>query len=132
MGTAFIATEEADEYDFNKQKLIDADEEGTRVTRVFTGKTMRGIQNELIRRWEEAGLDTLPMPLQTFLMAELTEGIITERKVDYISGPGGQVAGMISGIRTAADVLDDIVAGAVGLLTQELPRRVSTEEPGTT
>ncbi|MBN1882254.1 MAG: nitronate monooxygenase [Deltaproteobacteria bacterium] len=130
VGTAFIATEEADEYDFNKQKLIDADEEGTRVTKVFTGKTMRGIQNELIRRWEDAGLQTLPMPLQTFLMAELTEGIIAERKIDYISGPGGQVAGMISGVRTAKEVLSDIVTGAIAVLREELPRRVSMEESG--
>ena len=128
VGTAFIATEEADEYDFNKQKLIDANEEGTRVTWVYTGKTMRGIQNELIRRWEEAGLQTLPMPLQTFLMAELTAGIIAEKKIDYISGPGGQVAGMITGVRNAKDVLDNIVTGAIAVLTKELPRRVSTEE----
>jgi NAD(P)H-dependent flavin oxidoreductase YrpB (nitropropane dioxygenase family) len=129
VGTAFIATEEADEYDFNKKKLIDADEEGTRVTRIYTGKTMRGIQNELIRRWEEADLKTLPMPLQTFLMAELTAGVIAERKTDFISGPGGQVAGMITGIRTAREVLDDIVTGAIAVLTKELPRRISTEEP---
>ena len=130
VGTAFIATDEADEYDFNKQKLIDVNEEGTRVTKVYTGKTMRGIQNELIRRWEEADLQTLPMPLQTFLMAELTAGIIAEGKIDYISGPGGQVAGMISGVRPAKDVLNDIVAGAIAVLTKELPRRVLTEESG--
>jgi NAD(P)H-dependent flavin oxidoreductase YrpB (nitropropane dioxygenase family) len=128
VGTAFIATEEADEYDFNKQKLIDANDEGTRVTRVYTGKTMRGIQNELIKRWDEAGLQALPMPLQTFLMAELTAGVIAEKKTDYISGPGGQVAGMISGIRSARDVLEDIVAGAIAVLNEELPRRVKTGE----
>jgi hypothetical protein len=37
---------------------------------------------------------------------------------------------MITGIRTAREVLDDIVTGAIAVLTKELPRRISTEESG--
>jgi len=93
VGTAFLATEECDEFDFNKDKVVESDEEGTQITRAFTGKTMRGIKSELIRLWDDAGMTALPMPFQTVLMAEILAGLTEERRLRYLSGPAGQVCG---------------------------------------
>ena len=127
VGTAFLATEESDEFDFNKEKVIESDEEGTQVTKIFTGKTMRGIKNELIRRWDGAGMKALPMPLQTLLMAKLLVGLAEQGRYEYLSGPGGQVSGMIKEVRPAKDVLGDIVSGAIRILTEEIPERVKMD-----
>jgi len=124
VGTAFLATEESEEFHFNKEKVVRSDEEGTQVTKIFTGKTMRGIKCELMRRWEDAGMKTLPMPFQTLLMAELINGLIEGGHLDYIAGPGGQVSGLIKTIRPARAVLEDIVTGAVRILHEDLPKRV--------
>ncbi|MBN1573465.1 MAG: nitronate monooxygenase [Deltaproteobacteria bacterium] len=128
VGTAFIATEESDDYQFNKEKIVSADEEGTQITKIFTGKTMRGIKNELMRRWDEAGLQTLPMPLQSLLMADLVCGLIEEERTDYISPPGGQAAGLVKEIRPARKVLEDIVKGAINIMTVDIPNRVEASE----
>jgi NAD(P)H-dependent flavin oxidoreductase YrpB (nitropropane dioxygenase family) len=124
VGTAFLATDEADEFDVNKEKIIESDEEGTKITKVFTGKTMRGIKNKLIDMWDESGVATLPMPLQTLLMAELLTGLYEKNVREYISGPAGQISGMIKEIRPAKAVLEDIVFGAIKILTEDIPNRV--------
>ena len=124
VGTAFLATDESDEFQFNKEKVVQANEEGTQVTKIFTGKTMRGIKCDLMRRWDEAGMKTLPMPFQTLLMAELVNGLTQGGPLEYIAGPGGQVSGMIKEIRPAKVVLEDIVAGAIRILSEDIPQRV--------
>jgi NAD(P)H-dependent flavin oxidoreductase YrpB (nitropropane dioxygenase family) len=128
VGTAFLATEESDEFEINKEKVVESDEEGTEVTKIFTGKTMRGIKSRLIDRWKEGGVDTLPMPLQTLLVAELLTGLYEMNKAEYLSGPGGQVSGMITAIRPAREVLEDMVRGAIEILTEDIPGRVTIEK----
>jgi NAD(P)H-dependent flavin oxidoreductase YrpB (nitropropane dioxygenase family) len=128
VGTAFIPTDESDDYMFNKEKIVATDEEGTQITKIFTGKTMRGIKNNLMRRWDEAGIATLPMPLQSLLMADLVCGLIKEERTDYISPPTGQAAGLIKEIRPARKVLEDIVHGAIDILNVDIPKRVKSSE----
>lgn len=128
VGTAFIATNESDDFRFNKEKIVSADEEGTKITKIFTGKTMRGIKNDLMNRWDEAGLQTLPMPLQSLLMADLVCGLIEDERLEYISPPGGQAAGLVNEIRPAREVLDHIVGGAVKILAKDIPERVKAGE----
>ncbi len=64
IGTAFLVSKEAAWDDTLKQRILDASEEDTRVTRIYSGKTMRNINNPLIEAWEEAGVPTLPFPFQ--------------------------------------------------------------------
>jgi nitronate monooxygenase len=128
VGTAFIATEESDDFRFNKEKIVSADEEGTQITKIFTGKTMRGIKNELMKRWDEAGIQTLPMPLQTVLMADLVCGLIEDENLEYIGPPGGQAAGLVKEIKPAREVLDHIVGGTVDILLKDIPGRVKAGE----
>jgi NAD(P)H-dependent flavin oxidoreductase YrpB (nitropropane dioxygenase family) len=128
VGTAFLATEESDEFDFNKDKVVEADEDGTQITKIYTGKTMRGIRNHMIKLWDEAGMTTLPMPLQTVLMAQILAGLVEEGRLEYLSGPAGQVSGLIKKIRPAREVLEQIVFGAIHILTEDIPTRVKLKK----
>ncbi len=128
VGTRFVATKEAgiehaelgvftDWTNENwKQKILQATEEDTRVSRIYTGKTARQINNKLIETWEKSGMSTLPMPLQGLLVRELQAGIMEARLGDYITGFGGQIAGMIKEIKSAKEVFDEIVEGAIRIL----------------
>lgn len=49
MGTAFLACDETDIDPLYKQRLLTADGQPTRLTRAFTGRYARGIENEFMR-----------------------------------------------------------------------------------
>ena len=60
-GTVFLVSEEANQPDLQKQRILDAAAEQTIVTRLYSGKTMRNITNPLIEAWERQPIDALPM-----------------------------------------------------------------------
>jgi nitronate monooxygenase len=75
VGTAFLASEEANITRECVQKIIDTDESGTAVTRFFTGKTARLLRHPIAPKWEEAGFKSLGMPFQLFSVAELLNSL---------------------------------------------------------
>ena len=64
VGTAFLATPEANILPAHREHLLGATEEDTRVTRLYSGKTARALVNPVIQSWEDSGLPALPMGLQ--------------------------------------------------------------------
>ena len=148
VGTAFLLAHEAcidspkdwitnmgvDPYDLEqweidhwKDKIIEATEEDTRVTRIYTGKTGRFIKNRFIEAWEGAGGKTLPMPLQTLLICEAELGLRKGRMSDYISEFSGQIAGMLKERKSAKQIVDEMVEGAINILKERLPAEVVAE-----
>jgi NAD(P)H-dependent flavin oxidoreductase YrpB (nitropropane dioxygenase family) len=148
VGTAFLLAHEAcidspkdwamnvgmDPYDLEqweinhwKDKIIEATEEDTRVTRIYTGKTGRFIKNKFIEAWEGAGGKTLPMPLQTLLICEAELGLRKGRMSDYISEFSGQIAGMLKERKSAKQIVDEMVEGAINILKERLPAEVVAE-----
>jgi len=149
VGTAFLLAHEAcvdspkdwvtnlgvDPYDLEqweidhwKDRIIEATEEDTRVTRIYTGKTGRFINNKFIEAWEKAGGKTLPMPLQTLLICEAELGLRKGRMTDYISEFGGQIAGMLKERKSAQRIVDEMVQGAISILRERLPAEVVAED----
>ena len=115
------------EIDNWKDKIIAATEEDTRVTRIYTGKTARLINNKLIETWDKKEGKTLPMPMQSLLISEVALGLRKGKKRDYISGFGGQIAGMLKEKKSAKQILDEMVDGAIKILRHELPAEVTAE-----
>src|SRR5215813_8943750 len=112
VGSAFLATDEAGIQDFQKEAIVDSDEEGTVVSRSVTGKPARLIRSKWTQAFAESGFEALPMPFQSMVSGPvLVAGSIGKRK-DIVPGFAGQGIGMIKRIRPAAEVLRDIVAGA--------------------
>lgn len=64
VGTRFIATPEARSVAGYKEALLRTHEDGTVVTRAFTGKTCRVIENDYARAFEAAGGVAEPFPMQ--------------------------------------------------------------------
>jgi len=123
-GTAFLATQEANIYDWQKERIVNATEEDTAVTRLYSGKTMRNITNPMIQAWESLNIKALPMGLQGLLIADLVTGIRQAGKDELLMNAAGQAAGLISTLRPAGQVLQEMVDGAVEVLTERLPADV--------
>ncbi len=128
-GTVFLATYEANLYDWQKQRILQATEEDTIVTRLYSGKTMRNITNPLAEAWEALGVKALPMGLQGLLIADLIASARAAGKDELLMNAAGQAAGMITRLRPAREVVEDLVRGAVEVLTQRLPAAVRAEAP---
>jgi NAD(P)H-dependent flavin oxidoreductase YrpB (nitropropane dioxygenase family) len=124
VGTAFLATHEANVLPELKQRIVDANEEDTRVTRLYSGKTMRNINNALIEYWEESGLQALPMGLQGIVSGRVTAAARVSGRPELTMNPAGQVSGMIRKVRPAREVLEEMVEGAARVLAELSSSRV--------
>lgn len=125
-GTVFIATDEANQEYSRKERLVAADDEGTKVTRLYSGKTMRNITNPLIDAWENSGVKALPMGMQSALIAPLLKGAAAAGHEEWSMLAAGQVSGLIKKIRPAGEVLQEMVEQAADIIGRDLARRVRT------
>jgi nitronate monooxygenase len=125
-GTVFIATKEARQDADRKQRIVAADDEGTKVTRLYSGKTMRNITNPLIDAWEESGIKALPMGMQSALIAPLLKGADAAGHEDWSMLAAGQISGLVKEIRSAGDIVAEMVAVASDILGRSLRDRVRT------
>jgi nitronate monooxygenase len=124
VGTRFLTTTEGGALDVNKQRIIDSNDEGTRVSTCYTGKTLRASLNKFHRLWEESGLEPLPFPTQVMISSALLWSFVEADKTEYVGGLAGQVSGLIHEIKPAREVLDDMVEEAVDILSRRLPETV--------
>jgi NAD(P)H-dependent flavin oxidoreductase YrpB (nitropropane dioxygenase family) len=123
-GTAFLVSEEANQPDLQKRRILDAAAEDTVVTRLYSGKTMRNIRNPLIDAWEREGLMALPMGAQALLIRDLQYSIEQAGRHELLMNAAGQISGMLTERRPARAILEEMVAEAAEVLANELPKRI--------
>lgn len=124
VGTRFLATEEGGALPVNKKHILDSTDEDTRVSRAYTGKTLRASYNKFHDLWDASGLEPLPFPTQVLISSALLASFVEGKKDDYVGGLAGQVSGMIKEIKPARVVLEEMVEEAVDILTRRLPQAV--------
>ncbi len=124
-GTAFLVADEANQPETQKQRVLAAGDEDTRVTRLYSGKTMRNITNPLIEAWEASGIQALPMGLQGLLIQDLVYSVRKAGREDLLMNAAGQASGMLTRARPAADILHDMVAEAAAIIGGGLQARVT-------
>jgi len=127
VGTRFLATAEGGALPVNKKHILDSTDEDTRVSRAYTGKTLRASYNKYHDLWDGSGLDPLPFPMQAMVSSALLASFIAGRKDDYVGGLAGQVSGLITEIKPARQVIEEMVEEAVEILTRRLPETVTAE-----
>jgi nitronate monooxygenase len=124
VGTRFLATTEAGALPINKKRIIDSTDEDTRVSKAYTGKTLRASYNKFHDLWDGSGLEPLPFPTQVLISSGLLTSFIEGQKDDYVGGLAGQISGLIKEIKPARQVLEEMVEEAVEILTRKLPETV--------
>jgi NAD(P)H-dependent flavin oxidoreductase YrpB (nitropropane dioxygenase family) len=124
-GTAFLVAEEANQPDLQKQRVLAAGDEDTKVTRLYSGKTMRNITNPLIEAWEASGLQPMPMGLQGILIQDLVYSLRKAGREDLLMNAAGQASGLLTRIRPAAEILHDMVEQAAEIIGRKLAQTVT-------
>jgi NAD(P)H-dependent flavin oxidoreductase YrpB (nitropropane dioxygenase family) len=124
IGTRFLATDEGGALDINKQKIVQSTDEDTRVSTAYTGKTLRANYSKFHDLWDQSGLDPLPFPAQVVISSYLLSAFIEAGKTDYVGGLAGQVSGIIHEIKPARQVLEEMVAETVDILSRKIPENV--------
>ena len=127
IGTRFLATNEGGAMPVNKKHILDSTDEDTRVSRAYTGKTLRTSYNKYHDLWDGSGLQPLPFPMQAMVSSALLASFIEGHKDDYVGGLAGQISGLITEIKPARQVLDEMVEEAVEILTRRLPDTVTAK-----
>jgi NAD(P)H-dependent flavin oxidoreductase YrpB (nitropropane dioxygenase family) len=112
VGSAFLATHEANIEEFQKKAIVESTEEGTTITRSVTGKPARYIKSKWTQAFVDAGLEPLPMPYQGAVSGPVQMAALRQGRGDIAPGFAGQGIGMITSIRPAREVLRDLVEGA--------------------
>ncbi len=127
VGTRFLASAEGGAPDVVKRHIVEATDEDTRVSTMFTGKTLRALYSKFHQDWEASGLDPLPFPTQILIASMLLRGFIEADADEYIGGFAGQASVYVKEIKPAAEILQDMVEEAAEILTRRLPESVTVE-----
>jgi nitronate monooxygenase len=91
MGTAFLTCDEAGIPEAYKQAILSAREDGTRMTRAFSGRPARGIVNRFMTEVERDGdAAILPFPLQNSLTRPLRTAAAKQGRAEFLSLWAGQ------------------------------------------
>lgn len=123
LGTRFIVTKEARGHDNYKLKIAEIDEEGTIVTKAHSGKPCRLIRNDFTSYWDGHAGEIKPYPQQLLEVGEPAT-ILGRIDGDVDNGvlPAGQSSGLITGIKGAGSVVEDIIAQARTVLEGLTPQ----------
>ena len=112
MGTVFLATHECPISIEYKNLIVEADDTSTTLTGMKFGAPVRGIKNELTKRYHEleAQSSTL-MELEELTLGSLRKAVY-DGDVENGSVMSGQIAGLVDEIRSVEQVIVDILEEA--------------------
>jgi nitronate monooxygenase len=119
LGTAFLTCDEAGVPDAYKQAILDAREDGTRLTRAFSGRPARGIVNRFMTEVEGDSPAILPFPLQNTLTRPLRAAAAKRGRAEFLSLWAGQ------GVRLARRQSAAQLVERLGRETEEAMRRLA-------
>ena len=118
MGTVFLATEECPVSENYKNAIIEAVDTSTTLTGTKFGAPVRGIKNELTKRYHELEEKSATlMELEELTLGSLRKAAY-EGDVENGSIMSGQIAGLVNEIRPVKDVIEGIFEEAQKVLEE--------------
>jgi enoyl-[acyl-carrier protein] reductase II len=118
VGTRFVATHEAFSHLNYKNKIVEGNEEGTVISKAFTGKPCRVIRNKYADDWLGREDEIKPFPFQLMVDVHKLDAAISRGDTEIGLMPAGQISGLIHGLETAKDVVHAFIAEADEVLGQ--------------
>jgi nitronate monooxygenase len=95
MGTVFLACEESGAHPLHREAILSKAAGHTALTRGFTGRLARGVNNELLQTLNKSDVETLPYPLQRSLMRTLAIPAQKAGRSDLLALWAGQSANLV-------------------------------------
>ncbi|MGF7088240.1 nitronate monooxygenase [Kroppenstedtia sanguinis] len=90
MGTAFLTCSESGAHEVHQAQILEGSEDGTVVTRAFSGKPARGIRNRLIDELAGGEAKIPPYPVQNALTREIRQAAARQKDPERMSLWAGQ------------------------------------------
>jgi enoyl-[acyl-carrier protein] reductase II len=118
VGTRFVATQEAFGHLNYKNRIVEMNEEGTIVTRCFTGKPCRVVRNQYAESWIGREDEVKPFPAQMMVDGEKMAAAIGLGNTDLGLMPAGQISGLINRLGSAEDVVRAFIEEAEEVLAK--------------
>ena len=109
IGTAFLACDESSASPQHREKLRSRDSRYTALTRAFTGRLARGIDNPFMRNMLVHEPSILPYPAQAWLTAQLKSAALANDRADLLALWSGQSAPLLRH-RKARDLMQSLIA----------------------
>lgn len=103
LGTAFLTTDESGAPRAYKDALMTGRDDGTALTRAFSGRPARGLANRFMAEMRERGAPIAPYPAQNALTRDIRKAAAEQGRPEFLSLWAGQGAGQ--GRRTSAAAL---------------------------
>ncbi|GEM_PF-1944210 len=126
MGTAFIPTKECHVHQAYKEAIVASQDTDTVITQRAIGTRIRGLKNPHSLKVLELDQQGAAEELRAFLgLGKAREGQM-EGDIENGELQIGQVAGSVTEIKEAGDVVRDIIGGASAVI--ERCRRIQSQE----
>ena len=112
MGTVFLASEECPVTDAYKNMILEAVDTSTILTGEKFGAPVRGIKNELTKRYHELEERSATlMELEELTLGSLRRAVY-DGDVENGSVMAGQIAGLVKEIRPVKNIIEDVIKEA--------------------
>ena len=112
MGTVFLASEECPVTDAYKNMILEAVDTSTTLTGEKLGAPVRGIKNELTKRYHELEEQSSTlMELEELTLGSLRRAVY-DGDVENGSVMAGQIAGLVTEIRPVKNIIEDVIKEA--------------------
>jgi nitronate monooxygenase len=107
LGTAFLACKESGISGAYRAALLNPEPKATRITRSFSGRLARGLENRLMHEME--GKPLLPFPAQNSLTQDIRRKAAELNRREFLSMWAGQAVDLIRPA-TAGDLVKELLA----------------------
>ena len=112
MGTVFLASEECPVTDAYKNMILEAVDTSTTLTGEKFGAPVRGIKNELTKKYHELEeRSSTLMELEELTLGSLRRAVY-DGDVENGSVMAGQIAGLVNEIRPVKNIIEDVIKEA--------------------
>lgn len=112
IGTRFLLAEEAGTHPAYQQKVMEANEEHTVITRCFSGRPARAIKNRFLAEFEETGTRPLRFPSHNTVTRDIRAAAAEQGNSEFMSLWAGQSLRLINGKESAAEMIRKIMESA--------------------
>ncbi len=117
MGTAFLVCEESGAHPKYKRAVLEAAEDETAVTRVFSGRAARGLKNRFLVEVGEHEGELPPFPVQNALTRDVRAAAQRQDRPEFMSLWAGQAV-RLARPTNVAELLGSVVEGAEAALRE--------------
>ena len=141
VGTRFVAAEEAGAPPRHQRGVVEADYADTIRTIIFTGRPLRIKKNDFVMDWEEnrqdeirelTGKGILPVAWQTEQEEKDGVELSFDEQMDRINPMlMGQAAGAIDSVKPAAEIMSEMMEGAILAMRQHMGNIVTVDSTAT-